>query len=107
MCSGGVNGGLHVSCMLKMAEKKSLSALESGLKFPVLCVRNQDTRDGIRNLLVIGHLVVDVELVKALAAQPLQLSPTLHRPSFTHVARVLADLKLLLLAIQHSTSHSE
>ncbi len=64
MCSGGVNGGLHVSCMLKMAEKKSLSALESGLKFPVLCVRNQDTRDGIRNLLVIGHLVVDVELVK-------------------------------------------
>src|SRR2546427_10759013 len=64
MCCGWVNGGLDVSCMLKMTEKESLSALKSGLKFRVLCVRNQDTGDRIRNLLVIGHFVVDVEFVK-------------------------------------------
>jgi len=91
MRCGGVNGGLYVSCMLKMAEKESLSSLEGGLELRVLCIRNQNTSDRIRNELVLSHLIVDVVFVKSLALQALQLCGNFHGLRFETVASVIFD----------------
>ena len=91
---GWVNRGLDVSCMLKMAEKEGLSALESDLKFRVLCVRNQDTGDRIRHLLVIGHFVGDVEFVEFLPCRLFSFAVT------------STDFALRLLLVSFSTGVS-
>jgi len=91
MRCGGVKGGLHVSRMLKMAEKESLRSREGGLELRVLCIRNQNTSDCIRNELVLRDFVIDVVFIESFALQGLQLCRNFHGLRLETVASVIFD----------------
>ena len=73
MRHGFAGTGLNRTGVLKVLQKKGLSALESGFQFSILCTWDQHCVNGIGDVLVVGNFVIDVKLVKLFTTELLEL----------------------------------